>query len=1156
MRRYLLAFISVCCICTLHAQSFNPNNPPIRCGYDSTAQTTSLDDIVGTYKILWVVCTADSACLPQDWPIHGTHGDTLGHSRVMNPSTYRMPSWAHMVFDSLDPNSLCRYYKDQSGGRFTVTGTVVADTDSTVFRCDTSISKRPVHDETQTGRRDFFLNIMAKVDRQVNFADYLLRPNSRYAGYIIFDIYGLSENCQAEEGGVSQLAAEYPTADTNSLGQQISVLMGTGCTFWSNSEQALSMHDDCPNVGAADSVMAAYWNTLGLAAHEFGHLLSLGHTFGDIAFDSSPENNTGYGSFDIMGYSPSFPDPANNWATGGVSPYNPYSRYHLGWIAPTVVNQPQFGYVLQDNIMSDACLKIPAYRRSQADSDQYFLAVAVTRQSPWDRLWPRDGLMICHVDPTASNGNRRGKQFDLELSSGLFNWTLREEPIDSCWDSYLDSLWTGENTLEPNDSTGVDSLDFWWWHTNHCPAQAFFGGPAAPISAFYEVGDSFNFASNPSSDAQTRGPAFAQNLPTMASMRVLSIDHDGHTVTLNAWSRHWSGTVTTNAIWTDSVVVDNDLTIWSGATLTINPGTKVAVAPGKTITIEGRIVANGTASHPIVFDHSQVLGLWNGIAIRYSTAENSISYATVRNAEDGIIVYRANAAISHVTLENCGRGGIGFAYATGSLSFSTLQNDSVRGALIFNSNISVHDNNFIGNGVYGLRMWGCEQITLSNNTFTNNGRLHRPDYAYWPGLEVLEGSVNLQCNTFTHNAGPGLVLLPTAYADMGSSARNVFTDNMQAMNDLGFDYGEVNLDGGTLAMYCGENTLKDSLNAHRLMWSEYEIMPPEEWNFGVNWWGITDTATIHTRMPSGILVTPVLSASVACSAPPPSNCVITPDYLLFKQGWDQEREAQFADAVITYEAYLTQYPGGKYEAVVTDRLLVCKSAIGWEWSDIRKYFNNLAADSSKDSSLVTLCKSNAAWCLAEEGDYINACVELDTLLDHTDKDYDRLALSIKRLMAEVAQDDSVFDMRAPSPGGNRHGAGSGHTDQMTANETFGDHLARVEHRVDSVLAVYAHHGRVSHEQTIILPTKYALYQNYPNPFNPTTEIRFDLPEAARVELKIFNTLGQLVTTLVDEARPAGAYRISWDGHDVAAGMYIYQLKAGTFTDAKKMVLIK
>lgn len=94
-----------------------------------------------------------------------------------------------------------------------------------------------------------------------------------------------------------------------------------------------------------------------------------------------------------------------------------------------------------------------------------------------------------------------------------------------------------------------------------------------------------------------------------------------------------------------------------------------------------------------------------------------------------------------------------------------------------------------------------------------------------------------------------------------------------------------------------------------------------------------------------------------------------------------------------------------------------------------------------------------------------------------------------------------------------------------------------------------------------IPTSYALYQNYPNPFNPSTEIRFDLPEAIRVELKIFNILGQEVATLVDDVRAAGAYRILWDGKNAAglnaaSGVYVYQIKTPNFQDAKKMVLIR
>ncbi|HEY3296697.1 MAG TPA: T9SS type A sorting domain-containing protein [bacterium] len=87
-------------------------------------------------------------------------------------------------------------------------------------------------------------------------------------------------------------------------------------------------------------------------------------------------------------------------------------------------------------------------------------------------------------------------------------------------------------------------------------------------------------------------------------------------------------------------------------------------------------------------------------------------------------------------------------------------------------------------------------------------------------------------------------------------------------------------------------------------------------------------------------------------------------------------------------------------------------------------------------------------------------------------------------------------------------------------------------------------------------TEYALHQNYPNPFNPVTEIRFDLPKAEHVRLKVYNALGQEVANLVDEARDAGTYNVTWNASSVAAGMYICQIRAGNFVSSQKMLLLK
>ena len=89
-----------------------------------------------------------------------------------------------------------------------------------------------------------------------------------------------------------------------------------------------------------------------------------------------------------------------------------------------------------------------------------------------------------------------------------------------------------------------------------------------------------------------------------------------------------------------------------------------------------------------------------------------------------------------------------------------------------------------------------------------------------------------------------------------------------------------------------------------------------------------------------------------------------------------------------------------------------------------------------------------------------------------------------------------------------------------------------------------------------VPTTYDISQNYPNPFNPTTSINYQLPEATNVTLKIYNTLGQEVATLVDGWVEAGYHTVTWNAFSVPSGVYIYRMKAGSFTKTARMVLLK
>ena len=88
------------------------------------------------------------------------------------------------------------------------------------------------------------------------------------------------------------------------------------------------------------------------------------------------------------------------------------------------------------------------------------------------------------------------------------------------------------------------------------------------------------------------------------------------------------------------------------------------------------------------------------------------------------------------------------------------------------------------------------------------------------------------------------------------------------------------------------------------------------------------------------------------------------------------------------------------------------------------------------------------------------------------------------------------------------------------------------------------------------PSEFKLYQNYPNPFNPVTHLEFGISKLGFVSLKLYDFLGKEVKTLVNEIRPAGIYKVQFDGGDLPSGVYFYKIESGDFIQVKSMILIK
>jgi hypothetical protein len=119
---------------------------------------------------------------------------------------------------------------------------------------------------------------------------------------------------------------------------------------------------------------------------------------------------------------------------------------------------------------------------------------------------------------------------------------------------------------------------------------------------------------------------------------------------------------------------------------------------------------------------------------------------------------------------------------------------------------------------------------------------------------------------------------------------------------------------------------------------------------------------------------------------------------------------------------------------------------------------------------------------------------------------------------------------------------------MNTDPTLGENVrASYTYSVESIAAIK---DVLNNEFT------YNLYQNYPNPFNPVTKINYSIPELSPVTIKVYDILGNDVTTLVNREKPAGVYEVEFDAKGLPSGIYFYSIMAGIFAETRKMILIK
>lgn len=131
-----------------------------------------------------------------------------------------------------------------------------------------------------------------------------------------------------------------------------------------------------------------------------------------------------------------------------------------------------------------------------------------------------------------------------------------------------------------------------------------------------------------------------------------------------------------------------------------------------------------------------------------------------------------------------------------------------------------------------------------------------------------------------------------------------------------------------------------------------------------------------------------------------------------------------------------------------------------------------------------------------------------------------------------------------------------HAWRLTFNNNTGNFVQNFNHNTNFVDIQWP--GLVSVEENIIagIPNEFSLSQNYPNPFNPETKIRFALPNAGFVSLKIYDIIGREVASIVNENLSSGIHEVNFDAKELDSGVYVYRITSNNFVDSKKMLLIK
>ncbi len=620
----------------------------------------------------------------------------------------------------------------------------------------------------------------------------------------------------------------------------------------------------------------------------------------------------------------------------------------------------------------------------------------------------------------------------------------------------------------------------------------------------------------------------------------------------NEWGTEvGSITVTTPSTWSGNIDLYSPITIPSGATINISPGTSILLDLNASIIANGVLSASGTSASPITLADMENLRRgpfnWGKIVFSGSGANNStLQYCNIDYPTDIEVTNTSNVAIENCSIMNSSSYGIDVTSSSNFLA----QSDSIGNAGSQNPYHGIFITGGSNNNCYQNVIWKTDQdnsnaagILYSGSSGNVGG--NDVDWYQWGIAGIWGASPNSNWsnasvrNNRVADCGFGLLVYENSYCDFGESGPDVDGNNsIYGSSNYNADVGYT------------DPSVASGLYAEYNWWGSY---PPNSALFTVgsgcygyfNYptsgdpWGSTGqpsttefTAASPLAYSAKKATDPSLPLQPAISFGPLQDSLLT--------GIGLKEKNSFTAAKNYFEAFVKTHPDNPAGYV---ELYGC--ADDTTLSDITNFFKALPTNAPAISQLLlgNLYQMENQPALAKQ---VNNTIALN---------YPNTTLEVKAEINKILID--LYD------GNDLEGAET----QLTVVKSQANLINPIELQ-DAEEAVALDGGPpatpIAASQRMIsassrsvnTPKSFDLSQNYPNPFNPTTTINYQLPKDAHVTLKVYDILGREVATLVDGEQSAGYHEVSFDGSNFASGVYFYKMTAGNYTAVKKLMLLK